>query len=167
MFRKILKITLEFCIYVVIVGAVVWGMPTYLSHKFNTKYPFAAITSGSMWPVLKTGDLVFIKHVAKEDIKLGDIVVWQNPAGNGFTIHRVVALATTTLTTKGDANFSEDTPVLYGAVIGRTLTRSAQPGVKPVRVPYLGYISMWSAGIQGTLANSGTVVYTASANKQP
>ncbi len=99
-----------------------------------------------MWPVLHIGDLVLIQKIAKEDIKVGDIIVWQNakglPAGRqGFTIHRVTKLNEKTLVTKGDGNFTADEPVRYEDVLGRTLMR----GKDPLRIPYMGYISVWAA----------------------
>ncbi|MBI5079491.1 signal peptidase I [Candidatus Wolfebacteria bacterium] len=123
-------------IYIVIIGGVVFGFPRALSWYLDTPYPMAAITSGSMWPVLKEGSLVFIQSVKKEDIKIGDIVVYRN--NKGFTIHRVAELRENDLTTKGDANFQKDAPVKYEDVIGRTLTILG----KPVAIPYLGMISV-------------------------
>lgn len=123
-------------IYIAIVGAVVFGFPRALSWYLNTPYPMAAITSGSMWPVLKEGSLVFIKAVKKEDIKVGDIVVYRNE--KGFTIHRVAELRENDLTTKGDANFQKDIPAKYEDIIGKTLTIFG----KPAAIPYLGLISV-------------------------
>jgi signal peptidase I len=40
---------------------VIFGLPKFLSWALNTDFPMAAITSGSMWPSLKEGDLVFIQ----------------------------------------------------------------------------------------------------------
>ena len=75
-------------IYIAIIGGVVFGFPSALSWYLDTPYPMAAITSGSMWPVLKEGSLVFIKFVEKSEIEVGDIVVYRN--NKEFTIHRVV-----------------------------------------------------------------------------
>src|SRR3989344_4022460 len=134
--KTILKIVLNVVLYVAIVAAIVWGVPKLLEAKLGTKYPIAAITSGSMWPVLHTGDIVLIRKTPKEEIKVGDIVVWQNE--KGFTIHRVAKLNEDTLVTKGDANFTEDPAVPYSDVIGKTVYM----GEKPFRVPYLGFISV-------------------------
>ncbi|MEK9150908.1 MAG: signal peptidase I [Patescibacteria group bacterium] len=123
-------------IYIVIIGGVVVGFPKALSWYLNTPYPMAAITSGSMWPVLKEGSLVFIKSVKKEEIKIGDIVVYRN--SKGFTIHRIVELGENDLTTKGDANFQKDAPAKYEDIIGKTLTVWG----KPFAIPYLGLISV-------------------------
>ncbi|OGF71055.1 signal peptidase I [Candidatus Giovannonibacteria bacterium RIFCSPHIGHO2_12_FULL_44_22] len=139
---KILKFFLNIVIYAAIVGVIVWGLPKYLTKKLGTDYPIAAITSGSMWPALHIGDLVLIQAVSKEDLEVGDIIVWQND--KGFTIHRIAKLNENTLVTKGDGNFTEDAPVKYSDVIGRTVYRDGNP----VRIPYMGYISVWSAKIK-------------------
>ncbi len=123
-------------IYIVIVGGVVVGFPRALSWYLDTPYPMAAITSGSMWPVLKEGSLVFIQSVKKEDIKIGDIVVYRND--KGFTIHRVAELRENDLITKGDANFQKDAPTKYENVIGRALMIFGRIAA----IPYLGMISV-------------------------
>lgn len=134
--RRLFKFLLNVGIYITIVAALLYGLPRFLSWYLETPYPIAAITSGSMWPALHTGDLIFIQGVAKEDLKVGDIVVWKNP--NGFTIHRVVELNDNTLVTKGDANFKNDDPVAYSNVVGRTY----QVFGANARLPYLGIITI-------------------------
>lgn len=143
---KTTKSIINTVIYIAIIGAIVFGVPSFLSWKLGTEYPIAAITSGSMWPILKEGDLIFIKAVSKDEIEIDDIVVWQN--ANGFTIHRVVELKVSTLVTKGDGNFTKDKPVRYENVIGATVELAG----KPARIPYLGFISMFGGKIK---ANSG------------
>lgn len=140
--KKFLKFILNIVIYVAIVAAIVYGLPKFLTWYLGTNYPIAAITSGSMWPVLHIGDLVLIQKISKEEIKVGDIVVWRNQ--KGFTIHRVTKLNESTLVTKGDGNFTSDEPVRYSDVIGRTVMH----GSSPLRIPYMGYISVWAAGLR-------------------
>lgn len=137
--KRLARALLSIIIYTLIVAAVMIGVPKVLTRQLGTSYPIAAITSGSMWPELKTGDVVLIKKIPREAMRGGDIVVWQNT--KGFTIHRIVRLGDDTLVTKGDANFSEDAPVSYNDVIGRTV----RWGEKPLRFPYLGYISVYAA----------------------
>ena len=97
----------------------------------------ASITSCSMWPALKQGDLILIKGVSsKEEIQIGDIIVYRNP--KGFTIHRVIKLNENTFITKGDANNMEDAPVKYEEVIGKTVTLNN----KPFRIPFIGKIGL-------------------------
>ncbi len=142
--KKPRRFFLNAVIYLAIVLGLVLGMPRFLSWALHTPYPMAAITSGSMWPVLKEGDLVFIQGILKEEIEVGDVIVYQNGARGGFTIHRVVELNETTLVTKGDANFTEDAPVEYENVVGRTLSLFG----KYVRIPRLGSITVFANNLR-------------------
>ncbi|MFH1956671.1 MAG: signal peptidase I [Patescibacteria group bacterium] len=135
--KKFFKKLIGWIIYIAILAGLVLGIPRALSHYLNTQYPMASITSGSMWPVLKKGDLVFIKGVNdKKDIQEEDIVIYNNR--EGFTIHRIVSMGATTITTKGDANKTMDSPVKYEEIVGKTVNFKG----KPLRIPYLGNISM-------------------------
>lgn len=136
---RVMSHLVNLAVYVLIVAGIVFGLPKFLVWKLHTTSPMAAITSGSMWPALKEGDLVFIEGVtAKEDIHVGDIVVFRNRENTTLTIHRVVKLSEEKLTTKGDANFTADTPVAYEDVVGKTYNF----GEKPLHVPYLGSVTM-------------------------
>jgi signal peptidase I len=136
--KRVLKFVLNIAIYIGIVAGVLFGLPRFLAWHLNTPYPLAAITSGSMWPALHEGDLIFIEGIKREDINKDDIVVWRNP--NGFTIHRVMELREDSLITKGDANFGEDDPVSYEDVIGRTYKIVG----RNARIPYLGLITVYA-----------------------
>lgn len=143
MMKSVAKFSLNVAIYVAIVISILWGVPRFLSWKLETPYPIAAITSGSMWPVLKKGDLILIHGVEPGAVLKGDIIVWQQD--NGFTIHRVVSVGEKTVTTKGDANFTEDGPVPHTAIIGKAV----DVGGKLFRVPFLGVISTFGARLRG------------------
>ena len=128
--------------YIVIVGAILFGLPRFLSWYLQTPYPMAAITSGSMWPALKQGDLVFIEGInGKKDIAVGEIIVYRNLSNDTLTIHRVAKLNEETLVTKGDANFSNDEPAKYSDVIGKTFN----PFGEPLRIPYMGSITVFAS----------------------
>jgi signal peptidase len=132
-----LKNLIGWIIYIAILISLVYGIPRVLAYLLDTPYPMASITSESMWPALKKGDLVLIKGIKdKSEIKVGDIVVYHNP--KGFTIHRVIKLNKDTLITKGDANNVSDPPVRYQEIIGKTLSF----GKKLIRIPLLGNISI-------------------------
>lgn len=135
--NKLLKNIIGWVVYIAILIGLVYGIPKGLSYFLKTNYPMASITSGSMWPDLKRGDLVLIKGIgSKEEINVGDIIVYQNP--KGFTIHRVVKLDEDTVITRGDANNVDDAPVGYDEVIGKTL----EINNKPFRIPLLGMVSV-------------------------
>lgn len=139
--NKTLKSILETLIYIIIVAVLVIGIPKILSYTLNTPYPMAIITSESMWPSLKKNDMVFITHVDKNDLKVGDIIVYKND--RGFTIHRIQDLKSETIITKGDANNITDIPVTYEEVIGKTVNY----GNYPIRIPYIGNITIWASNI--------------------
>ena len=135
--KKFLKSLIGWVLYIVILIGLIYGIPKGLSYFLKTEYPMASITSGSMWPSLKRGDLILIKGVdGKEEIQVGDIVVYKNP--KGFTIHRVIEMNENTFVTKGDANNAQDPPVEYGEIIGKPLTIKN----KPLRVPLLGMVGV-------------------------
>ena len=138
--NKKTKNILEWIVCAVIVVAIAYGTPMVLSKILKTEYPVASITSSSMWPALKKGDIVFIKNVDKSELKVGDVVVYKNE--RGFTIHRVTELNEKTLKTKGDANNVSDKPVKYEEVVGRTVEWNG----KPFRIPKLGKITILMSG---------------------
>jgi len=136
--KKIIKEILGWILYIAVLIGLIYGIPRGLIYVLKTDYPMASITSGSMWPALKRGDLILIKGVeSKEEIGVGDIVIYQNP--KGFTIHRVVKLNEDTFVTKGDANNVEDNPVSYEEIIGKPFTMNN----KPLRIPFLGMVSVF------------------------
>lgn len=135
--KKIIKDIIGWILYVAVLIGLIYGIPKALTFALKTTYPMASITSGSMWPVLKKGDLIFIKGVeGKDNIKVGDIIVYRNP--KGFTIHRVIEMKEETLVTKGDANNVSDNPISYDEIIGKTFNINN----KPFRVPLLGNVSI-------------------------
>ena len=124
-------------LYIAVLICLIYAVPKALAYILKTEYPMAAITSSSMWPSLKKGDLVLIKGIQdKKEIKIGDIIVYENP--RGFTIHRVIKTGENTLITKGDANNSSDSAIRYEDVIGRTLTFNE----KTMKIPLLGNLSI-------------------------
>ncbi len=132
-----IKSGIGWVVYLVLLVGLVWGTPKALSYILKSEYPMAAITSGSMWPTLKTGDMVFIKGIHdKSEFEVGDIVVYKNP--EGFTIHRVEEKLENSVITKGDANNTEDKPVKYEDIIGKTVEFRG----KPLKIPLLGNISI-------------------------
>ncbi len=136
--KKLLKSLIGWVLYVGFLAGLIYGIPRGLSYLLKTDYPMAAITSGSMWPVLKKGDLILIKGInEKEEIKLDDVIVYKNI--RGFTIHRVIKLNEETLVTKGDANNVKDKPIEYEDVIGKLLVMNN----KPFRIPLLGMVSVY------------------------
>ena len=146
--NKKIKPIIEILVYIVVVAILAIGTPKALSYALGTDHPVASITSGSMWPALKNGDLVFIKYADKNSLAVGDIVVYRNLSTSsgqtGFTIHRITELNHDTLKTKGDANSISDLPIGYDRIVGRTVNWKE----KPFRIPHLGKLTIWSSGLR-------------------
>ena len=96
------------------------------------------VTSGSMEPAISTGSYVMVRllgPIAGQSLRIGDVVTFRAPGIPGTVItHRIVGTetsnATSTYTTKGDANATAD------AV---RVPSSDVIGVHDFDVPLLGY----------------------------
>ena len=96
----------------------------------------AAITSGSMEPVIQVGDVVVFSDTASEHIGPGTVIVFPNGQGSLVT-HRVVGqLEDGRYITRGDNNAVNDSaPVPPEAI----------HGVGRLLVPYAGFPAVWMA----------------------
>ena len=97
----------------------------YMSNNFT---PFMVIISDSMEPVLHVGDMIYVKGVAANDIKVGDVITFNPPTAylqnSPLITHRVVAIQydsnEISFRTQGDNNPSVDPwTVKSSAVVGR------------------------------------------------
>ena len=92
------------------------------------------VISGSMEPTYSVGDLLYVKTVDPDSVKIGDPITFVLNEDLVVATHRVVAIDSETrhFTTKGDANETEDAaPVHFNNLIG----------VPVFAVPLLGYVS--------------------------
>lgn len=135
MVTNVLRFLIKLVMYVAFVVLAVYVTPKVLARVLHTDYPLATITSGSMWPTLKTNDLILMRGISGKEAEVGQIVIYRNQ--KGFTIHRLIRKSGTTLVTKGDANSVEDSPIKERDVIGRAV----YVGKKPFRIPALGAVA--------------------------
>jgi signal peptidase I len=134
---------LSFLLYVAFIAGAIYHIPQVLSWTLDTSHPMASVSSQSMWPSLKKGDLIFLQGVDKpEDLQVGDIIAFEHE--RGITVHRIVEIDGDLITTRGDANPRDDKPISFDQVCGRVLTI----GGRLAKVPYVGSI----AGLFGPLA---------------
>jgi len=94
------------------------------------------VISGSMEPTYSVGDLLYVKTVDPDAIKVGQPITFVLNEDLIVATHRVVRVDTENrqLYTKGDANKSEDaSPVHFNNVIG----------VPVFSIPLLGYVSAY------------------------
>jgi len=135
-------------IIIVAVGvAIIWiGLQVY----FGAANPFYVVSSGSMYPELKMYDIIVITgNQPFEDVKVGDIIVFDRPKDhNRVIVHRVVAVVDDdpkTLTTKGDNNQSSipgtDFPITEKEYTGTVIHVIPQVGyITKILQPPINYI---------------------------
>ena len=96
-------------------------------------YGAAVVLTGSMEPTIMADDLILVKEA--EHYEIGDIVVFQN--GSLLVVHRIVDIDDQMVTTRGDANNAEDTPIplmyIKGKVIGHV--RGVGSAVRLIKSP--------------------------------
>ena len=72
------------------------------------------VLTGSMEPEISSGDLIIVKQIDGSDVKVGDVIAFFDPDGNGKSVltHRVNQIldegGKLSFKTKGDANNAED-----------------------------------------------------------
>lgn len=114
-----------------------------------------------MLPVLREGDIVFTYRPSPSEINIGDVIVFR-ASSNKLIIHRVVDVkiigGNYYYVTKGDNNYGPDIiyfdlvgnqplGVSYNRVVGKVLSLNDMV----VKIPYLGYISLWFQEIRSSL----------------
>jgi len=117
--------------------AVIWiGLTAY----FGAQNPFYVVSSGSMYPELAMHDIIVISgHAPFEDVRIGDIIVFDRPKDHDKVIvHRVVAVVDDdplTLRTKGDNNQNSMVGTDY------PITEEEYKGTVIHVIPQVGYIT--------------------------
>lgn len=114
------------------------------------------VLSGSMEPVYKTGDLIYVKSVDYRDLKKGDIITFML-SEDTIATHRIVEIvpdeADPTVVryrTKGDANDVEDGSMVHCKNV---------VGTPVFSVPKLGYFSNYIQNPPGSyIALSGAAI---------
>lgn len=114
-------------------------------------YKVFNVISGSMSPTYNVGDLIYVKEVAPEAVKVGDPITFVLNEDLVVATHRVVSIdpAEEHFHTKGDANESADAaPVHFKNLIG----------IPKFSIPKLGYVSDYIQNPPGTYVTVGIVI---------
>jgi len=116
------------------------------------------VPTASMTPTIKQGDMVIvektnvldmIKELNPENIKTGDVIVYEKNSTGGIEniIHRVVAVNESEgqkyYILKGDNNTIED----QGKVLpDQVMAKAVSWNGKPITIPQVGWILLWLKG---------------------
>lgn len=121
--NKIFKIFIDFLVFIII-ALIFFMLYNMVSLRlFNQKYvntfgyTIFEVASGSMEPTINVNDLIIVKLTKK--IEKGDIVTYIS--GDDFITHRVMHVNGKEITTKGDANNSEDCEVELEDLLGKVV----------------------------------------------
>lgn len=142
--KKICNILSMILLIALLVIAAALIVPKFLG------YDQFAVLSGSMEPNIHVGAIAYDKDVDPEELQVDDVVTYQLSDGTLVT-HRITAIdeENKTITTKGDANESEDAaPVAFENVVGKY----------EFNIPYLGYISIYGKTPLGMAVICGVLV---------
>lgn len=113
-------------------------------------YEEMAVLTGSMEPNYPVGSLIFVKEINPDQLEVGDVITYRLDSDTVVT-HRIVEIdkEAQTVTTKGDANSSNDgSPVPYSEIVGKA----------HFKIPYLGYVSMNIKTPKGIMAICGVLI---------
>ncbi len=117
-------------------------VPSFLSIS-----PMIVLTD-SMYPGIKSGDLIVVSKVDAETLAAGDVISFFDPAGNGTAVvtHRIVEIlndgGSLSFRTKGDNNNTED----KDPVPAKNLV-----GIYKFRIPGAGNVAMFMQTTPGLI----------------
>lgn len=116
-----------------IVDIFLWGLIIFLIFllfivfldKYNSEdkvlsiggYAIFNVATGSMMPTLNIGDYILVGK--ESDYDVGDIVTYK--VSDSYITHRIVKKDGNSIITKGDANDTLDSPILYSDIKGKYL----------------------------------------------
>jgi len=80
-------------------------------------YSFFEVKTGSMSGTMEIGDIIIVKIT--NDVKKDDIVTYEEE--QSLITHRIIDIKENTITTKGDANNTQDEPIEKERVIGKVV----------------------------------------------
>ena len=115
--------------------------------RIGKTMPLIVLTD-SMYPEIKSGDVIVCREVDPEDIEVGDVISFYDPAGNGTSIltHRVVEIVeqdgSRYFRTKGDFNNIEDKDLVPAEDL---------IGLYKSRIPAAGHVAMFMQSTPGLI----------------
>ncbi|WP_223694904.1 signal peptidase I [Leifsonia poae] len=143
--------TVLFTALISILGALV--LATVLVPRVIGAQTYTVLT-GSMQPTLRPGTTLVVQPRAFDEIRVGDVVTFQERSGEPTVItHRVVGTAISaegesTLITRGDNNSMNDPEPVRAVQV---------KGVLVYAIPFVGLVSLSAPNLMGTAAAAGAI----------
>lgn len=111
------------------------GLVLIILGAWAVGYRPVVVTSGSMEPAVRTGDVVITKPVGMDD-EVGDqtVIDFEDPATAERHLHRVIEVTPDGYRTKGDANADADPQIV---------PQDHVHGAGFVLAPYVGFLPIW------------------------
>lgn len=127
--KKIIRIITTPVVALILLLAIYTGYFKFIKKSNNISffgYKQYIVMTGSMQPSYNIGDLIFEKEIAKEDIKLNDVITYSLENGQDTVTHRVIDIieenGETYYQFKGDNNNSPDPDlVTYEQIQGKVI----------------------------------------------
>jgi signal peptidase I len=143
--RPIWKQTL----YLLLALLLVVGAFSAAAVLLGTQAPLAAVTSGSMTPTIKQGDLLVIQGVSPQSLQVGNIIVYRTTdpyLSDELIVHRIIQINKADgnivgFVTKGDNNPYPDT--VYGFEPPTGIPPQYVVGKVVFVIPLLGFIVLF------------------------
>lgn len=127
--KSIIRITL-ISLAALIIGLNVYSFNASRLVGNSVPMPFgvgaAVVLSGSMEPELSAGDLLIVAE--RENYAVGDVVVYQD--GRMAVTHRIISITGDEVITRGDANNTEDAPIMLKQIKGAVV----------FAIPFVGHL---------------------------
>ncbi len=104
------------------------------------------IEGGSMRPFLRSGDTVLVKPAQAQDLRLGDVIVF-DPGGRSLIAHRIVQISAEPdgqrYLTQGDATLVPDGWIQPEQVIGTVIARRRDQRNLRLDTPVRRWMTCW------------------------
>lgn len=123
----IINILVILAIFIIMVSIYYLIQTKIFGNKFINIFGYTAfeVATGSMSGSIEIGDYIIVKLT--KDVKLEDVIVYKQ--GENTITHRIVYIDGEKITTKGDANNIEDTPITMNDIIGKVIFTIKKAGI--------------------------------------
>ncbi len=116
-----------------------------LPSVLHTDVPIAVVEGKSMFPVLREGDIVFAYKPPPNEIREGDVIIYEHKGR--YIIHRVIEVIKQDdryyYVTKGDNNLFKDMYYVPGVPYEYVKGKVFELDGFVFKIPYIGHFTLW------------------------